>query len=52
MGSSSRKVTISELKNDEELLYDEIQLGFNLYYSPSSWKSSTKSYLSIQLNKI
>lgn len=52
MGSSSTKITIDELKNDEELLYDEIHLGFNLYYSPSNWKSTTKSYISVKLNKI
>ena len=32
LGSSSTDVSLGAIRNDEGLLYDEIQLGFNLFY--------------------
>lgn len=52
MGSVSGKIALSVLNNDEELAYDEVQVGFMLYYFPNSWKSSTKNYISVKLNKV
>ena len=42
---------LNEVVNDENLLYEEIQVGFVLYYLPGNWKS-TKNYISVRLNKI
>ncbi len=47
----SNKIAIAMVKNDDELIYDELQVGFALYYLPAAWNSSTKSYISVKINK-
>ncbi len=50
--ASANKIVIPVVKNNDELAYDELQLGFELYYFPGAWNSSSKSYISVTINKI
>lgn len=52
IGSLSTSILLSELKNENDLLYDEIQIGFVLYYLPSDWIKTNETVISVFLNKI
>lgn len=49
IGSETTPVSLGSLKNDNHLLYDEIQVGFLLYYNPIVWKTLS---LIVKLNKV
>ena len=42
-------MALGPLKNDNNILYDEIQIGFILYYNPQEWKTLS---LVVNLNKV
>lgn len=52
MGSLGTSVILPSLENTNGHLYDEIQIGFELYYNPSEWNAKTTEKISIKVNKI
>ena len=52
LGSLGAPVVLPSLDNMNGHLYDEIQVGFELYYSPSEWNVKTTEKISVKVNKI
>ena len=50
--SSSTPIDLPPIKNDFSLLYDEVQIGFYLYYTPSEWQSAKPGSIIIRLNQV
>jgi hypothetical protein len=52
LSSSAKKISFSEMRNEGNLLYDEIQLHFKVYYHPRDWQAAGMDRISIKINKV
>lgn len=50
--SSEQVVAFPELRNENNELYDEIQLNFRVIYAPSDWGAAGADRISIKINKV
>lgn len=52
LGSLGTAIVLPSLDNNNGHLYDEIQIGFELYYSPLEWNAKTTEKICVKVNKI
>lgn len=51
LGSPSSPIVLAAIDNGG-VLYDEIQVGFVVYYSPLAWSNQSQNSIVIRLNEV
>jgi hypothetical protein len=51
MGFLGKSVVIPAVSNDKNHLYDEVQVGFTLYFNPAHWNQNTLEKIRVKINK-
>jgi hypothetical protein len=50
IGSLGRNVVVPIINNHHNELYDEVQIGFEVYYNPAHWNQANKNTLKVKIN--
>jgi hypothetical protein len=51
LGYLGNSVVTPSITNDKNQLYNEIQIGFSIFYNPADWNSKTVEKIKVKINK-
>ncbi len=52
LGNLGKNVVVPLVNNHQDELYDEVQIGFEIYYNPIHWNSGSQNGIKVKINQI